>query len=335
MSRHYRIGLLVGVLALGVVGAGVLVVPGCGPKGGGGAKLKVAIFNFPGYMPVRLAETNKFFDGVEVEVVRIEDTTARRAALSSGSVDGSVDILDSFTCARASGTAATVVLKIDDSLGADGIVAKKDVKSVRDLRGKTVAFARDQPSHFFLVALLEKEGMTMKDIVAKPMEDADKAGNAFVAGQVDAAVTWEPFLTNAKNQPNGHVVVSSKETPGLIVDVFVVRDEVLKARPEAVAGFLKGWFRAVEHWKAHPDDANKVMAGAMDLTPADFAAQVSGLKYADLAENKAFFGKGADGKSRFTRLVDQANTVWMREGVTNKAVDPASIDGSSLVLGLP
>jgi NitT/TauT family transport system substrate-binding protein len=335
MTRRFGIGLMMAVLAGGAIFLAVTFVPGCGRKNGADSKkMKVAIFNFPGYMPIRLAEKKQFFDGVDVEIVKIEDTTARRAALSSGSVDGSVDIVDSFICGRASGIPATVVLKIDDSMGADGIVSKKEIKSIRDLRSKSVAFAKDQPSHFFLVALLEREGMTMRDIVAKPMSNADEAGTAFLSDQVDAAVTWEPYLTKAKGKPNGHILASSKETPGLIVDVFTVHENYLKDKPDNVTAFLKGWFKAVEFWKENPAEANKIMAEAMDVSVDEFVEQVSGLKYGDLAENRLFFRKGADGLSPFLRLVGQANKVWIQEGVIKAPVDPASIDSSSHVLGI-
>jgi NitT/TauT family transport system substrate-binding protein len=292
---------------------------------------KVATFTWVGYAPINLAKEKGFFEGVEVELSKIDDTAARRAALSSGQVNGSVDIVDSFVCARSSGVPASVVLKLDDSIGGDGIVAKKSIKSITDLRGKTVAFPKDQPSHFFLLSLLEKEGMSMKDLTGKGVNEADQAGNAFVSGSVDAAVTWEPYLTKAAQMPDGHILTSSRETPGLIVDVFTVRDDYLKSNPKEVEAFIKGWFKAVQYWKDNPSDANEIMAKALKLETKEFSEMIKGIKYADLEENQAFFKFDGNGSSRFTVLAGQASKVWVREGIITKEVAPASIDGSQIV----
>ena len=333
-----RSRLLVSILfavGLAVLGTTLAIVPGCSSSKSDTPKMKVAIFTWVGYAPIHLAKNKNFFEGIDVEIIKIDDTAARRSALTAGSVDASVDIVDSFTSARATGLPASVVLKLDDSMGGDGIVAKKDIKSIKDLRGHTIAFAKDQPSHFFLVALLDREGMTMKDVIAKEVNDADVAGNAFVSGSVDAAVTWEPFLTKASQQPNGRILTTSRETPGLIVDVFTVRDDYLNANPAHVTAFIKGWYRALEFHKQNPDEANQIMADAMQLGKQEFVEMIGGIKYSGPPENKLFFTKAANGESPFTQLVGKASSVWQREGVSKGPVDPKSVDGSNLVLSIP
>lgn len=331
MSRSRLIFLGVGLVVLaGLIGLGV----SCDRKPVDGKTFKVATFTWVGYAPLYLAKEKGFFEGITVDLQKIEDTPARRAALTSGKIDGSVDIVDSFTVARAAGLPAQVVLKLDDSMGADGIIVKKEIKSIKDLKGKLVAYPKDQPSHFFLLALLDKEGMTIKDIQKKETQEADQAGAAFVAGSVDAAVTWEPFLTQASGMENARVLTSSRETPGLIVDVFTVREDFLKENPETVKAFTRGWFKAVEYWRDNPKEANEIMAKAMGLKPQEFAKMIGGLKYSDLADNQAFFKRGGDGQSKFTDLVTRADKVWLREGLIKKSVDPNSVDGSSIVQSL-
>jgi NitT/TauT family transport system substrate-binding protein len=40
----------------------------------------------------------------------------------------------------------------------------------------------------------------------------DDAGAAFAAGQLDVAVTWEPWITKVSGEKKGHVIFSSKDT---------------------------------------------------------------------------------------------------------------------------
>jgi NitT/TauT family transport system substrate-binding protein len=315
--------------------AGLCLLSGCN----GGAKgdhktFKVATFTWAGYAPINLAKEKGFFEGIDVELRTIEDTPARRSALSAGQVDASVDILDSFVCARAAGMPASVVLKLDDSSGGDGIVALKGIKSVKDLKGHSVAFPKDQPSHFFLLTLLDREGMSIKDIDAKPTNEADAAATAFISKRVDAAVTWEPWLSKAAQEERAHVLITSKATPGLIVDVFTVQDDFLREHPDTVKAFLRGWFKAVQFWKDNPKEANEILGRVMAIKASEFEALVAGIKYGDLESNRKFFQAPAGGESEFDKLVTQASKVWVREGVSNKPVDPKSIDGSAAVLSL-
>jgi NitT/TauT family transport system substrate-binding protein len=293
----------------------------------------VATLTWVGYAPIYLAKEKGFFEGIDVQLEKIEDTPARRAALASGNVQGSVDILDSFTNGAAAGLPASVVFKIDDSMGGDGIVVRKAINSIKDLRGKTVAYPPGLPSHFFLLALLDDAGMKIKDVESRPME-ADQSGAAFVAGAVDAAVTWEPWLSKAAAMPNGKILTTSRETPGLIVDVFTVRNDFLRDNPEVVRVFLRGWFRAVELWKANPKEADPIMAKSMGLSEPDFARMVAGVRYSDLANNQAFFKTAAGGSSPFAAAINRANVIWGREGLIKTPVDPKKVDGSSIVLSL-
>jgi len=294
---------------------------------------KVATLTWVGYAPIHLALKKGFFKGIDVELAVIEDTAARRAALTSGKVQASVDIVDSFANALATGMPASVVLKLDDSMGGDGIVVKREINSVKDLRGKSVAYPQGQPSHFFLLALLKKNGMTIKDLVSKHME-ADQAGVAFVSGDVDAAVTWEPWLTKASKTKHGKVLTTSRETPGLIVDVFTVRNDFLKQSPDVVEAFIKGWFEAIEYWKANKKEANEIMAKFMKVKPPEFEKMIAGIRYSDLALNQEFFKKGEKDGSKFTQLVDQASAIWVEQKVSKRLVKGESADGSSIVLSM-
>ena len=74
-----------------------------------------------------------------------------------------------------------------------------------------------------MLTVLKKAGLTDKDVEVVPMS----AGAAFMAGKVDAAVTWEPWLSKGASA-NGKVLVSTKDLPGIIVDSISFRKEVIE-----------------------------------------------------------------------------------------------------------
>jgi len=163
--------------------------------------------------------------------------------------------------------------------------------------------------------------------------EADQAGSAFISGSVDAAVTWEPWLTKATQMQDGSgkILMTSKDKPGLIADIFTVRNDYLKAHPEVVEAFMKGWFKAVEYWKQNPKESNLIMANALKIEIDEFTTMLEGVKYSDLEANKAFFNRGADNRSAFINLLEKAGRIWKREGLIKQDVDPQTADGSELL----
>jgi NitT/TauT family transport system substrate-binding protein len=208
---------------------------------------KLGLVTWVGFGPFYVAQEKGYYaeEGLKVEIQRIEEVGALRAALISGSLDAIVHTIDSWANAAAEGLPAVCVLKVDESYGGDGLVVKNEINSIRNLKGKTIAFSRGLPSHFFLLKLLKENGISASDIIEQHMEAPDAAA-AFIARKVDAAVTWEPFLTEAANTEHGKVLVTSKDHPGFIVDNLIVRKNVAKERHEDVKKLLRAWFKAID-----------------------------------------------------------------------------------------
>ncbi len=258
--------------------------------------LRIGYSTWVGYGPLFLARDKRFFDetGVNAELVNIEDPKLRFAALAAGKLDGLVTTLDTMSLYWKPTFQFQAVLGLDDSKGGDGIVARTTIRAITDLRGKRVAVNRGSVSDFFLNVILHDHGMTEKDLTIVNMRQ-DDAGAAFLGGKVDAAVTWEPWLSRAKRAPGGHVLIDSSKTPGLIVDVLLFRRDVIKAHPEAIKAVVAGWYRAVDYWKQNPDDADAVMAKAVGGWLKDvktFKETLDGVRYYDQAINKQYMAPG-------------------------------------------
>lgn len=295
-------------------------------------KAKVAILTWVGYGPFFVAKEKDLFKkhGLDLDVVKIEELGARHSAFMSGEVQFSISTFDLFANESAQGLPAVCFVKLDDSYGADGIVAKKGINSIKDLKGKAVAFEKANPSHFFLIYLLEKEGLSIKDIKPKYMTAGD-AGAAFVAGNVDAAVTWEPWLTKASETPYGHILVTSKDSPGLILDVLLANRDFAANHPDAVKGLLKAWFEALDYCKNNPDDANAIMAKGLGLSKEEFADTVKGVRFADYEENRRYFGLNNSGQAPYIDVFQKAQNIWLREGLIKDTVQPdKAVDTSFL-----
>ena len=191
-----------------IIGLGCLLFFGCngrsgGPQGKG--PLRIGLVTWLGYGPFYIAQEKGYFkeNNVDVQLEKIEGDVERRAAIASGNLDAIALTLDSMIVLRSNGIPLKTVMAIDASNGGDGLVAIQSINSVEDLKGHEIAFPSGLPSHFFLYSVLKEHGMKMSDI--KPIVmDADQAGAAFASGKIDAAVTWEPWLSKAREVGRGH-----------------------------------------------------------------------------------------------------------------------------------
>ena len=127
----------------------------------------------------------------------------------------------------------------------------------------------------FLLTLLNENGMTEKDIHIVDMS-IQESGNAFVAGQCDAACIWDPYFSQAKDA-GGTELFSSADNPDLITDVLAASKSLCDKDPKAVTAVIKSFFDAVEYWKANPEEANAYMGEKLGVGAEEFASEMEGL----------------------------------------------------------
>ncbi|WP_075618631.1 ABC transporter substrate-binding protein [Paenisporosarcina indica] len=275
----------------------LITLTACGKKEGSipvngksSEPLKVTLPTWTGYGPLFLAKEKGFFEknGVDVELSIVEGLGERKAALAGGKIDGMATALDVQVTLAGGDIPVQVVWLLDDSYGGDGILVKDGINEVKDLKGKKVAFEVGSTSQMLAVTVLEQGGLTEDDVTVVQMSAGD-AGAAFAAGKVDAAVTWEPWLTKGA-QANGKVLLTTKDLPGIIVDTVAFKEDVIKNRPEDVKAFVKAMGEAMAYWKENEKEANEIMAKGLKIDLAEFEATVTGLKFFTKEDNESLFG---------------------------------------------
>jgi NitT/TauT family transport system substrate-binding protein len=298
--------------------------------------LKLGHSTWVGYGPFYIARDKGFFkeEGVDVELVIMEDTPMKMGALMAGQLDLVASTVDEFPIYMKPGIGLRYVMAVDNSKGGDGIVATKDITTVEGLKGKKVAFEQGSVSQFFLNALLKDAGLSQSDIEPVNMAATD-AGVAFAAGQVDAAVTWEPALSQGAKAENGHILLTSADKPGLITDIVAATDATLKEKSEDVKAFVRAWYRALDFIKSNPDEANVIMAqgvGGWLNDPKVFAETLTGIEYLDKEKNLAFFGT-PEAPGQLTQTLGTALEVWKGFDRIQVDVKPADMIDYSFIGG--
>ena len=195
-----------------VLGTGLLCIllsmmtTSCGQKRetvnqAGPRKYRIGLGPWIGFGPLYpRARQGLFKDvGCDVELILLTGIAERNSALKSGRIDALAAPVDYFVLSAGNNLEATIVMAIDESVGGDGIVARKEITRFEDLRGKRLAFQRGLPSEFFVRALLRQHNIPMSEVQTVDME-TDQAGAAFISGKVDAAAVWGPGSPKRANR---------------------------------------------------------------------------------------------------------------------------------------
>ncbi|MBU8880198.1 ABC transporter substrate-binding protein [Bacillus sp. FJAT-29790] len=292
--------------------------------------LKVTLPTWTGYGPLFLAKEKGFFEknGVNVELSIIEGLGERKQALAGGKIDGMATALDVQVTLAASDIPVQVVWLLDDSYGGDGILVKNDINDVKDLKGKQVAFEVGSTSHMLALTALQQAGLTEKDVEVVQMSAGD-AGAAFAAGKVDAAVTWEPWLTKGA-EANGKVLLTTKDLPGIIVDTISFKEDVIKNRPEDVKAFVKAMGEAMDYWKENKTEANEIMAKGLNIDVAEFEATETGLKFMTKEDNDKLFGSDS-AKGAIYQSTENAIKFYLEQKLIDKEPKAEDVINSSFL----
>lgn len=257
-------------------------------------KVTIAMVTFPGYAPLYVAKEKGFFEGVDVELVRIESMGDIRAAMRSGDINIYAGTYDMYESTKDVPPIGIGFLAVDESHGADGLAVAGNITSVKDLRGKKVAAEPGFPPYLVLQYLLDKEGMTLKDLDFQDMPTTD-AGNAFAAGKLAAAGIYEPALSaSVKARAGAKVFASSANIPGLVQDLLFADEKLAQNHPEILEKVAAGYFKALDYINTNHVDAYQIMAKAFDVSVQDMEDFKSGVNWIDKAENKKLFDKTND-----------------------------------------
>jgi NitT/TauT family transport system substrate-binding protein len=289
-------------------------------------KLRLGVPTWIGYGAIYIAQEKGFLSGATIELRRSDDANVFNAAMLRGELDGYCTTLDTFVIAAASGVPGVVVYLFDESAGADGILVRPGITSVSDLRGKKIAAQTGYPNHFFLLHVMRSAGIPPASYTHVNL-DSDKAGAAFVSGRLDAAVTWEPWLSQARELGKGTLLTTSRDHPSLLVDALIAHPATLQHRGEQMRSLVRGLLKAVDFWKANPMEGNSIVAKHFSLAPNAVGEMVRGVRFLDQADNREYLAP----QGRAWKTLTAAADIWLEAKLIKKAPNLSKAMSGDLV----
>jgi len=290
-----------------------------------------------GWLPIVAAnhgfapsEESVFFKkyGFKVNLRLIDDPVVARDAYAAGESHvlwGTLDMMVLFApeLMKDSRTAPRIFQQIDWSNGGDGIVVRNYISSTRDLKGRSIVYAQNSPSQYFINNLLLNAGMQPSEVKHKYTATAFEAAAAFVADpSIDACVSWAPDIYNIPEKvKNTRILTTTTEANKLIADVWAVRADFVKDHPQIVEGLVTGIFEGMRMLKNDQLRVNAFqwMAEGYGMSIDDVKAMQFDAHATNFAENKEFF-LNANSPANFERTWKNITFVYKELGLLGTPV---------------
>ncbi|PIG09013.1 ABC transporter substrate-binding protein [Comamonas sp. 26] len=253
-------------------------------------KIVLGMSGWTGFAPLTLADKAGIFkkNGLNVELKMIPQKD-RHLALASGAVQCAATTIETHVAWNTNGVPIVQIFQMDKSYGADGIAVRNDVKSFADLKGKTIAVSAPGTAPYFGLAwMLNKNGMTMKDVKTVSLEP-QPAAQSFVSGQNDAAMTYEPYLSTVRANPAAGKILATTIDYPMVMDTVGCDPKWLKANTAAAKALTQSYFDAVAMIQAEKEKSYEIMGTAVKQSGEQFGKSAAFLKWSDKEANQKFF----------------------------------------------
>jgi len=252
----------------------------------------MGITTWIGNTPLYIAQEKGFFKDLGLDLkIKVFDSVAQGfPAFTAGQLDGLAPVTSEAVTLASKGLDFRIVVVEDTSVGADVILARNSIGSIKDFKGKKIAVELGGIGHFFLLQVLVEAGLTEKDVSLVNLPP-DAAAAAFQSGNIEIAYSYSPFSDKAiVAQTDGRVIYSSKQMPTAIADLYIFNSKFIQANPKAILAFVEGNFKGLEFLKTNPKEGLAIMAKHLSITPDDLAQQLKGIQMPDLKTNIEMLG---------------------------------------------
>jgi NitT/TauT family transport system substrate-binding protein len=304
---------------------GVTIVAGVGCLKPVAPPVRVGRVLWPPYEMFELAWSLGYYRSAEIQLIDFGSLAEGQRAYEANVIDALATTAEYPLQLAERSREHRIVLLIDFSNGGDTLVARRGVARLADLKGMRVGFEASGLGVYMLTRALERAGMSMRDVILVPVDLIDHEA-AFVSGRIDAVVTYEPVRTKVISK-GGQEIFSSRDIPHEIVDVLVVRSNLLATRGPVLQRLVDGWFHAIAYFARNPLDAARRVASREDVSPEEYLLALHGAELPSLEENRRLLAPASPLVVPLRRLAELA----AQEGILKQPVDPAPLLDDRLV----
>ena len=185
-------------------------------------------------------------EGITLELTSFDNGPNIIAAMENGSVDiGYIGDGAHSLCVQGNAS----IIALSHISNGDAVIGGPEVKTIADLKGKTVAYSSGTTSENILIQALASEGMTMSDITAMDM-DASAIVTAMLSGKVDACAIWSPNSTTVIDELEGATILADNVTfadSSIALSSWIAMPETVENESDVLVRFVRALFRGMDY----------------------------------------------------------------------------------------
>ncbi len=243
-------------------------------------KIKIGINEWPGYAPLVLAKLNGMLEreNLNIELILFSGQAESNEKFMAKELDGVFTVLSDTLILKTNGASPNVVLVTDYSLTGDAIVAKPEIKSIKNLKNKKIGIdSLNSFSHMFALEALKKFDINENEVefVIVPYDRIDQA---LTNNEVSAAHSWDPGKKKAVDLGN-KIIFTAGEIPGLILDTLCFQEDFIKKHPNEIKKIVKIFYEAQEEMIKEPEKSAQKLAGFFKNDPKNFFQSFSDIHF--------------------------------------------------------
>lgn len=280
--------------------------------------IRIGLNEWPGYAPLVYAETLDLYRkyDLNIDLVYLKNPNEGVERFKAGELDGLAIVVTDLLMLLSGGYPIQGVLLTDYSGSGDSILSKEPTRGPQDMVGKTFGIdSLNSFSHAFVIAWLEKIGLTERDVQFKVVP-FDQIVKKIKDGEIFAGHTWEPEIQ--RGQAEGlHIIGSAGDVPGFVLEAVGFHRTLIESRPEFVKKFVNVFYLAQKEMLKDPVKSAKEMQRFFKNDSEAFAASFSTIHHIDYGESRQMLALDAEGS--VLPLVKKVNQFFLERGQVNSA----------------
>lgn len=205
-----------------------------------------------------VAQEKGFFaeEGIDVEPVYYEIYADAFSDLAAGQLDAAyLAVGDAMNINRHT---PIKIIGLEDDGGYMPIVAKPEITSISDLKGKTVGTLTGTQYELLIIDMLASAGMNTADINIRNI-NPEEISDALVKNEIQAGFSWEPSTSQAIKE-GAHILYPTNKTLRLFPDTIAFRQSVIDERPQDIRAYMRAMFKAVDYRLNNPEETRQIAA---------------------------------------------------------------------------
>jgi outer membrane protein OmpA-like peptidoglycan-associated protein len=265
-------------------------------------EISIALDSWIGYFPFRSPVFGKLMRDAGYRVKIVDDHAdypRRMSMLKKGKIDFAVCTVDSYLLnGKDAGYPGIIVSVIDESKGGDAVLSwKESVSNLNQLNKKAglkIAFTPASPSEHLLKSLAVHFAIDRlkadRSSWAVEVNGAEDAYARLIKKEVDLAVLWEPYVTEALARPGIVKLIGSEDMEKLIVDILLANRNFSRDKPDLVKLVMKSYFETLGVYHAAPDRLESDIVQTIKLARTQVKYMLKGVRWVSFPENVRWFG---------------------------------------------